>query len=74
MADTAASNSPQAVQDEQWVLGYLSAVGQHGGPEADPLDGQVASGVWAWIDDYCRVHPSAHIADAAEAFNITHLQ
>jgi hypothetical protein len=73
LADTAASNSPQALQDEQWVLGYLSAVGQHGGPEADPLKAVDASAVWTWIDHYCRANPSAHIADAAEAFNVTHL-
>jgi hypothetical protein len=68
-AETAASDSPQALQDEQWVLGYLSAVGQHGGKGADPLKGTDASAVWTWIDNYCRAHPSAHIADAAEAFN-----
>jgi len=71
-ADTAASNSPQALQDEQWVLGYLSAVGQHGGKGADPLKGVDASAAWTWIDNYCRANPSAHIADAADAFNAAH--
>jgi len=71
-AETAASNSPQALQDEQWVLGYLSAAGQHGGKGADPLKGGDASAVWTWIDNYCHAHPSAHIADAAEAFNAAH--
>jgi hypothetical protein len=54
------------------VLGYLSAAGQHGGKGADPLKGGDASAVWTWIDNYCHAHPSAHIADAAEAFNAAH--
>ena len=62
-------HSPQALQDEQWALGYLSAVGEHGDKGADPLDGVSALGVWTWIDTFCRDHPSAHIADAVEAFN-----
>jgi hypothetical protein len=71
-ADRAVSNSPQALQDEQWALGYLSAVGQHGGKGADPLKGADAFAVWTWIDNYCRAHPSAHIADAVEAANAAH--
>ena len=31
--DRAQRNSWSAAQDEQWVLGYLSAIGQSGGPE-----------------------------------------
>jgi hypothetical protein len=71
-AETADSNSPQALQDEQWVLGYLSAAGQHGGKGADPLKRVDASAVWTWVDNYCHAHPSAHIADAAAAFNAAH--
>jgi hypothetical protein len=71
-ADRASPNSPQALQDEQWALGYLSAVGQHAGKRADPLKGADASAVWAWIDSFCRAHPSAHIADAVEAANAAH--
>jgi hypothetical protein len=68
-ADRTVPKSPQALQDEQWVLGYLSAVGQHAGKGTDPLDGVNAFGVWTWIDTFCRAHPTAHIADAVEAFN-----
>src|ERR1700741_2441436 len=71
-ADTATSSSPQALQDEQWVLGNLSAVGQHGTLGADPLKGANAAAAWTWIDNYCRTHPTAHIADAAEAFSVAH--
>jgi hypothetical protein len=71
-ADRAIPNSPQALQDEQWALGYLSAVGQHGGKGADPLKGANASAVWTWIDKFCVAHPSAHIADAVEAANAAH--
>jgi hypothetical protein len=55
-ADRTDPHSPQALQDEQWALGYLSAVGQHGGKGADPLDGVSASGVWTWIDTFCRAY------------------
>jgi hypothetical protein len=60
-----------ALQDEQWVLGFLSGVGYEG---YDPLNGMDAEGVWAWIDNYCREHPIEQIIAAAEAFKSAHPQ
>jgi hypothetical protein len=56
-----------AVQEMQWVLGYLSGIGFVGQGGADPLNGAAASGVWAWSDRYCQNHPFDHIEDAAKA-------
>ena len=68
--------TPQATlafAEGQWVLAFLSGVGFMGGDTGNnPLNGIDAQGVWAWIDDYCRVHPSEKIAQAAAAFIRAH--
>jgi hypothetical protein len=70
--------SADAMQEEQWVLGFLTAIGYTGntnpGAEGNqnPLKGMDANGVWAWIDNYCRVNPIERIEDAAAAFNNVH--
>jgi hypothetical protein len=55
-----------ARQDEQWVLGYLSAVADW--TDFDPLHGIDAQGVWAWMDNYCQANPLVKITEAASAF------
>jgi hypothetical protein len=55
-----------ARQDEQWVLGYLSAVADW--TDLDPLHGIDGQGVWAWIDNYCQANPLVKIAEAASEF------
>jgi hypothetical protein len=58
---------------QQWVLGYLSAVAATGpGQGYDPLNNTDAEGVFAWIDHYCRDHPLEQIAAAAAAFVTAH--
>ena len=73
---TSARLTPQATlafAEGQWVLAFLSGVGFMGGDTGNnPLNGVDAQGVWAWIDDYCRVHPSEKIAQAAAAFIRAH--
>jgi hypothetical protein len=59
-----------ALQDGQWVLGFLSAVGFAGA--LDPLRGVDARGVWAWIDNYCQANPLKNLTDAAIAFMSAH--
>ena len=73
---TAARLTPQATlafAEGQWVLAFLSGVGFMGGETGNnPLNGIDAQGVWAWIDDYCRVHPLEKIAQASAAFSFAH--
>lgn len=49
---------------EQWVVGYLSGIGQWG-KDVDPLHGLDAERVWAAIDTYCRLKPRDPIGEAA---------
>jgi hypothetical protein len=72
MADRHHPRSPDALQDEQWVLGFLSGVGYEGGEGVDPLNDMEANGVWAWIDNYCQAYPIETITTAAKAFNSAH--
>ena len=53
-------------QDEQWVLGYLSAVSDW--TDLDPLRGVDGQGVWVWMDSYCQANPLIKIVEAASAF------
>lgn len=72
---TAARQNRLALAYEQWVLGYISGMGEgvnavEGHPfHWDALKGTDAQGVWAWIDNYCRDHPTKDIRDAASTFS-----
>jgi hypothetical protein len=55
-----------ARRDEQWVLGYLSAVADW--TDFDPLHGIDEQGIWAWMDNYCQANSLVKIAEAASAF------
>ena len=55
-----------ARQDEQWVLGYLSAVADW--TDFDPMHGIDGQDVWAWMDNYCQANPLVKITEAASAF------
>ena len=70
-ADRRFPDSSRSQADEQWVLGFLSAVG-YVDPDRDPLHGMDADGVWAWVDNYCRDHPIDMIISASEAFLHAH--
>ena len=73
MADRRTPHTQAALQDMQWVLGFLSGVGFIGKQDGiDPLNGLDAQAVWAWIDNYCRDHPLSLIASAAAAFKNAH--
>ena len=71
-ADRTARNV-DAVQDEQWVVGYLSGVAIWT-PDLNPMKGVNAQAVWAWMDNYCREHPLVAIKDAASALSKTSRQ
>lgn len=65
----------RALQDQQWVLGYLSAAGQissAAGGGADPLKDMDAQGVWAWVDNYCKANPIKRVWEASMAFILAH--
>ena len=68
---SATLSSQNALQNQAWVLGFLSGVGFIGNGD-DPLNGMDAQGVWAWIDNYCQAHPIENIAQAAAAFYHVH--
>jgi hypothetical protein len=53
---------------EEWVLGFLSGVAYVGSPKLNPLLGEDAGSVIAWIDSYCRDHPRNRLATAAMGF------
>ena len=64
---TAARRYPKAldtVMNEQWVVGFLSGIGFMALGELDPLHNVDAGFVYAWVDSYCRNHPSEKIVDA----------
>jgi hypothetical protein len=65
------SGSP-ALQDGEWVLGFLSGIGYEGAASIDPLQGVDAQAVLAWVDNYCQVNPLDKISDAAKAFYKAH--
>jgi hypothetical protein len=52
--------------DEAWLLGFISA--RNGLSEAgfDITRNVDNAGLFAWVDNYCGVHPIVLIADAAD--------
>jgi hypothetical protein len=63
--------SQAALQEMQWVLGFLAGVG-YGSVDLDPLNNVDAQGVWAWVDNYCQAHALEKIREAAQAFVNAH--
>ncbi len=64
-----------AVQEEQWVVGFLTGVAATKAEEAvtydrgsDPLAGIDWDGVMKWISNYCATRPTNSIDTAAENF------
>jgi hypothetical protein len=68
----ATEGSQTLLQEQAWVLGFLSGVGFVGDNGNNPLDGVDAYGVCGWIDNYCRANPIEMIAKAAAAFYFDH--
>jgi hypothetical protein len=71
---TAARRSGQALGYEQWTVGFAAGTASALGPSKgfDPLRGLDANAVWAWIDNYCRVHPLETVETAAFQFVLAH--
>jgi hypothetical protein len=65
---TADRRSGQALGSEQWALGFAAGMANGLGPNSgvDPLSGVDA--VWAWIDNYCQVHPLETVVNATTEF------
>jgi hypothetical protein len=61
-------SSSSALQDEQWILGFLAGVAEGTEEAEDPLNAVDAMAIWAWMDNYCGSHPLDKIADAGQAF------
>ncbi|HTC07491.1 MAG TPA: hypothetical protein VK726_01810 [Acetobacteraceae bacterium] len=71
-ADRREPDQRAAIVDAQWVIGFLSGIGNMHLGELEPLHGTDAPHVWAWIDAYCRDHPTDTIEQAAAAFAVAH--
>ena len=70
---TTTRRAQQAQGYEQWILGFLSGVGWQGAQSGiNPLNGLDANGVWAWLDNYCQVHPLDPLVEAAAALARAH--
>jgi len=63
--------NPVALNEESWVVGFLSGIGDVV-PDANPLGGTDLDGVTGWIGNYCAAHPLISIFDAAIAFYRAH--
>jgi hypothetical protein len=69
--DRADSRSGRWLQEIQWVLGFLSAIG-YVGDGNDPLNGLDLNEVAGWLDNYCRANPLKGLTEAAEALALEH--
>lgn len=61
-----------AWQYQQWLLGYVSAYNRWIVTGKDVTAGQTATGLFNWIDGYCRENPMTTFANATDAL-IEHL-
>ena len=66
--DRKAPQSVDALQDANWVLGFLSGIGHKATDGDDPLKGLESQTVLTWIDTFCGAHDAADLDDAARAF------
>lgn len=67
---TADRSANQALADEQWILGFVSATGDTVSEDSNKnvnIDTD-ADGIFGWIDDYCKTNPTDDIATAGDAF------
>lgn len=67
---TAHRKANQALADEQWVLGFVSATGDTVSEDANKNVNinTDADGIFGWIDNYCKANPTDDIATAGDAF------
>jgi hypothetical protein len=71
-ADRRNPSGVAALEDSQWVVGFLSGMGFVHANDDDPLVGVDAEAVLAWIDNYCRAKPLEKIEHATIQFYQTH--
>jgi hypothetical protein len=63
---TAARTTNHASAQGNWLLGYLAALNLWGViGRQDALAETDANGLYAWMDDYCHLHPVETIATGA---------
>ena len=56
------------VQAQQWIAGYLSAYNAHVSPTGNAAGKTDQEGMYAWLDLYCKGHPTANVMTALEQF------
>ena len=59
-------------QMANWALGFISGAAIWGDSVGDPLASTDSDGVFYWLDNYCKTHPSVYFHKAAEEFVRTH--
>ena len=71
---TANRSDPKTLKtyvDTSWVLGFIAGAAVFGA-DRDPGKGLDNQAIYAWVDNFCRDHPSSKIVDAAVAFVEAH--
>ena len=65
--------SPNAIMQDQWVLGFISGGAARDPDDSfDPLHGLEAFDVLRWVANWCQASPLDPIANAAGAFMLAH--
>src|SRR5271165_3427144 len=57
--------SGTTTNQEQWLLGFLTAFNGVGRGTNDIAEGTDLDGLFVWIDNYCKGHPLEMLASAA---------
>ena len=72
-ADHKRPTSPNAIMQDQWVLGFISGGAARDPDENfDPLHGLEAFDVLFWVANWCQANPQVPVANAAGAFMLAH--
>ncbi len=65
---TAEQKMPRRLEDEAWLVGYISAANRFApGAEGDLTNGIEGRGLISWMDNYCQSHPLNMIETGAVA-------
>jgi hypothetical protein len=55
-----------AWQQQQWLLGYLTAYNEWVSGSADVVGALDAEGIFSWVDDYCARDRTQKLSDAVQ--------
>jgi hypothetical protein len=60
--------SNQALQDEGWVLGFITGLGFASAGTVPAIVTTDGNGVFGWLDNYCKANPTTDLVTASAAF------